>query len=71
MWRRNRIRWSEIDAYPERQDLSLDLVKLAKRVGCRISLGTDSHDPLQLHFMEYTLRSTSALKTGAERVSGS
>ena len=29
----------EIDGYPDRQDLSLDLVKLAKKSGCRISLG--------------------------------
>ena len=43
----------EIDAYPDRQDLSMDLLKLAKKSGCRISLGTDSHDPLQLRFMEY------------------
>jgi histidinol phosphatase-like PHP family hydrolase len=52
----------EIDAYPDRQDLSLDLVKLAKKAGCRISLGTDSHDPLQLRFMEYAL--ASAVKAG-------
>ena len=35
----------EIDCYPDRQDLSVDLLKLAKQSGCRISLGTDSHDP--------------------------
>lgn len=45
----------EIDAYPDRQDLSQDLLKLAKKSGCRISLGTDSHDPLQMRFMEYAL----------------
>ena len=45
----------EIDGYPDRQDLSLDLLKLAKKAGCRISLGTDSHDPLQLRFMDYSL----------------
>src|SRR5437868_14627561 len=38
----------EIDAYPDRQDLSLDLVRLASKAGCRISLGTDSHGPSQL-----------------------
>src|SRR5205085_1572464 len=38
----------EIDCYPDRQDLSIDLLRLAKRAGCRISLGTDSHGPLQL-----------------------
>jgi histidinol phosphatase-like PHP family hydrolase len=58
----------EIDAYPDRQDLSLDLVKLAKKAGCRISLGTDAHDPLQLRFMEYAL--ASAVKAGvpSERI---
>lgn len=55
----------EIDAYPDRQDLSLDLVKLAKKSGCRISLGTDSHDPQQLRFMEYAL--ASAVKAGVPK----
>jgi histidinol phosphatase-like PHP family hydrolase len=47
----------EIDAYPDRQDLSLDLVKLAAKAGCRISLGTDSHGPTQLAFIDYALAS--------------
>jgi histidinol phosphatase-like PHP family hydrolase len=55
----------EIDGYPDRQDLSLELVKLAKESGCRISLGTDSHDPLQLRFMEYCL--ASAMRAGVKR----
>ena len=52
----------EIDAYPDRQDLSVDLVRMAKRSGCRISLGTDAHDPLQLRFMDYAI--ASAMKAG-------
>ena len=44
----------EIDGYPHRQDLNLDLLKLAKKAGCRISLGTDSHGAAQLRFMEYS-----------------
>jgi histidinol phosphatase-like PHP family hydrolase len=55
----------EIDGYPDRQDLSMDLVKIAKESGCRISLGTDSHDPLQLRFMEFAL--ASALRAGLDR----
>lgn len=43
----------EIDAYPDRQDLNIELVRLAKKAGCRISFGTDSHGPSQLGFMEY------------------
>ncbi len=42
----------EIDGYPDRQDLNVDLLKIAKREGCRISLGTDSHGAAQLRFME-------------------
>jgi histidinol phosphatase-like PHP family hydrolase len=55
----------EIDAYPDRQDLSLNLVKIAQKSGCRISLGTDSHDPLQLRFMDYAL--ASAMKAGVKQ----
>jgi histidinol phosphatase-like PHP family hydrolase len=52
----------EIDGYPDRQDLSLDLLKLARKAGCRISLGTDSHDPQQLRFMDYSL--AAAIRAG-------
>lgn len=55
----------EIDAYPDRQDLSGDLVKLAVKAGCRISIGTDSHGPSQLRFMEFGL--ASALSAGVKR----
>ena len=52
----------EIDGYPDRQDLNLDLLKLAKAAGCRISFGTDSHGPSQLRFIEYS--AAAALKAG-------
>ncbi|MBV9182892.1 MAG: PHP domain-containing protein [Acidobacteria bacterium] len=52
----------EIDGYPDRQDLSVDLLRLVKQAGCRISLGTDAHDPLQLRFMEYSL--AAAIRAG-------
>ena len=55
----------EIDGYPDRQDLSPDLLRLAKKAGCRISLGTDAHDPFQLRFMEYSL--ASAMKAGIKK----
>jgi DNA polymerase (family 10) len=54
----------EIDAYPDRQDLRIDLVRLATKSGCRISLGTDSHDPSQLRFIELGL--VSALIAGVK-----
>jgi histidinol phosphatase-like PHP family hydrolase len=33
----------------------MKLVRLAKKSGCRISLGTDSHGPRQLRFIELGL----------------
>ena len=58
----------EIDAYPDRQDLSIDLVRLAKKAGCRISLGTDSHDPLQLRFMDYALAAAAEAAVPRNRI---
>lgn len=55
----------EIDGYPDRQDLSVSLLQIAKRAGCRISLGTDSHGPSQLRFMEYS--AAAALAAGIKR----
>jgi histidinol phosphatase-like PHP family hydrolase len=55
----------EIDAYPDRQDLSPDLLTLAKQAGCRISFGTDSHGPSQLRFMAFA--AVSALRAGIPR----
>jgi histidinol phosphatase-like PHP family hydrolase len=45
----------EIDCYPDRQDLNVQLLKLARAHGTRISLGTDAHHPWQLEFIELAL----------------
>jgi histidinol phosphatase-like PHP family hydrolase len=58
----------EIDAYPDRQDLSIDLVRLAKKAGCRISLGTDSHGPSQLPFIELGLASAALAGVKRDRI---
>lgn len=42
----------EVDCYPDRQDLNVQLLRLAKREGCRISIGRDSHGPSQLAFID-------------------
>lgn len=42
----------EVDCYPDRQDLNLKLLRVAKTEGCRISMGTDSHGPSQLSFID-------------------
>lgn len=58
----------EIDAYPDRQDLNVELLRLAKRAGCRISLGTDAHGPTQLPFIELGLAAALAAGIGADRI---
>jgi histidinol phosphatase-like PHP family hydrolase len=45
----------EVDSYPDRQDLNVALLKIARKAGVRISLGTDSHHAHQLEFIELGL----------------
>jgi len=45
----------EIDCYPDRQDVNLSLLRIAKAEGVRISMGTDAHHPWQLGFIELGL----------------
>jgi len=45
----------EIDASPYRQDLDVELLKLARESGCRISIGTDAHSIYELGYMEFGL----------------
>lgn len=58
----------EIDCYPDRQDLNVSLLKLARREGCRISLGTDAHHPWQLEFIELGLGAVLKAKIPAARI---
>ena len=58
----------EIDAYPDRQDLNLSLLRIAKRCGTRISFGTDAHHPWQLEFIDLALAAALAAKITPERI---
>jgi histidinol phosphatase-like PHP family hydrolase len=58
----------EIDCYPDRQDLNLSLLKIARREGVRISLGTDAHHPWQLEFIELGLAAVLKEKIPADRI---
>ena len=58
----------EIDCYPDRQDLNVALLKIARREGARISLGTDAHHPWQLEFIELGLASARIAKIPASRI---
>jgi histidinol phosphatase-like PHP family hydrolase len=58
----------EIDCYPDRQDLNVQLLKLAQEHGTRISLGTDAHHPWQLEFIELGLAATIRAKVPARQI---
>jgi putative hydrolase len=58
----------EIECYPDRQDLSIDLLAIARKEGCRISMGTDSHGPSQLEFMELGVAAAIRAKLDPKRI---
>jgi histidinol phosphatase-like PHP family hydrolase len=58
----------EIDCYPDRQDLSIDLLATARKEGCRISMGTDAHGPSQLSFMELGVAAVIRAKLDPQRI---
>ncbi|HWC13632.1 MAG TPA: PHP domain-containing protein [Actinomycetota bacterium] len=41
----------EIDAFPDRQDLNVELLELAREAGCWISMGTDAHTPGEMQYL--------------------
>ncbi len=58
----------EVDCYPDRQDLNVALLKIARQEGCRISLGTDAHHPWQLEFIELGLAAALKAKISPDRI---
>ena len=58
----------EIDGDPSRQDLRISLLKLARKEGVRISMGTDAHHPDELAYMELSLAAALKAKIPADRI---
>jgi DNA polymerase (family 10) len=58
----------EIDCYPDRQDLNVELVKIARNHGTRISLGTDAHHNWQLEFIELGLAAAHRAKLPPQQI---
>jgi histidinol phosphatase-like PHP family hydrolase len=58
----------EIDSYPDRQDLNVSLLKVARKAGVRVSLGTDSHHAHQLEFIELGLAAALKAKIPPDRI---
>jgi histidinol phosphatase-like PHP family hydrolase len=58
----------EIDCFPDRQDLNVSLLKIARKEGCRISIGTDAHHPWQLEFIDLGLAAALLAKIPPARI---
>ena len=58
----------EVDSYPDRQDLNLALLKVARKAGVRISLGTDSHHAHQFEFIELGLAAALKARIPPDRI---
>ena len=58
----------EIDSYPDRQDLNVALLKIARKEGVRISLGTDAHHAHQLEFIELGLAAALKARISPDRI---
>jgi histidinol phosphatase-like PHP family hydrolase len=58
----------EIDCYPDRQDLNVALIKIAREYGTRISLGTDAHHAWQLEFIDLGLAAALRAKIPVARI---
>ncbi len=58
----------EIDCYPDRQDLDIERLIVARRAGVKISMGTDAHHPWQLSFIEFGIAAAIIAKIPQERI---
>jgi putative hydrolase len=58
----------EIDASPDRQDLNVDVLRVAAGFDVRISIGTDAHHPAELAFVDLGLAAAVIAGIPRERV---
>jgi putative hydrolase len=59
----------ELDATPARQDLSVDLARIAVAAGVRwFSIGSDAHVPLELSFLPFGLATAALAGIGRDRI---
>jgi DNA polymerase (family 10) len=58
----------EIDGDPNRQDLRVSLLEIAREEGVRISLGTDAHHPDEFAYVELSLAAACVARIPPERI---
>lgn len=58
----------EIDASPDRQDLNVELLRLAAGAGVRISIGTDAHHSRELSYLPFGLAAAAIAGVARDRI---
>jgi DNA polymerase (family 10) len=58
----------ELDCYPDRQDLDIALLKVARDHGAYLAIDTDAHHPEQLAFIELGLAAAAQARFPKERI---
>jgi putative hydrolase len=58
----------EVDCYPDRQDVNVELLKLVRDAGCYISIGTDAHNRYEMSFIDVGLATTLLAEFPPERI---
>lgn len=58
----------EVDGFPDRQDLDVDLLALAREHDIFISLASDAHRPEDLFFLEFALAAACIARIRPERI---
>jgi DNA polymerase (family 10) len=58
----------EVDAFPDRQDLPVALIEVARDSGAWLSLGTDAHQPHELDQLEFAVAAAIAARFPLDRV---
>jgi len=58
----------EVDSYPDRQDINLDLLAIAREEGVRIAIDTDAHAPEQLGFAALGLAAALKARISRDRI---
>ena len=58
----------EVDCFPDRQDVNVDLLKIVRDAGCFISIGTDAHNRYEMSFIDVGLATTLLVEFPPERI---
>jgi histidinol phosphatase-like PHP family hydrolase len=58
----------EIDSHPNRQDLNVELLEMAREAGVRISIGTDAHYQPELLFIDIGLAAAMRARIAKDRI---